>query len=712
MESSFESLPFELLEEICHRIIPLPSQTIHQDMLVSSRCRHFPYSDLSRLGRTCKRLHSHVEPLLYGTNTARTIALYRAIREGNVDTIRKAIAYGASPDIIEVHGSVLDEIMYGEKNCWNVPALYLALKFRQPAAFQTLLEHGADIYHPALWRLPPKSNDDDAIIKNEPKGYDEPYDICLGNKIVKHLCKPCNERSLRLVLDRAASDSPSDRENGEEPRHKALPIQRIPLVSVMSWASLDLLQLLLDNKVDPNGLRPGLGYQFMSPLSAAVLLHSPEKFDLLISKGADVNGRSLAKKQALLHIPVFAAVTQMRHGPSGLAMLKLCLDHGVDINRPCHENLLGFDFPRRHMCKGDEIPHVCTSALFTFLTSVRSWSEALAKPGEISPLLGLKYLLDAGASAMSPPSMPIRRKHINTQQLLHDRNYAGASSAVELLLDKQSLRSVSTQPSLFQALEMLISHGAAQQFHARILVKYDSIKESSCGWVCPEDVNTWRRLLDLLIDDMKKRDVNMDAVLRRVIADKGNLRQTISHSPWRGVGEIGRASIDALLAAGANINARIDVPLKEATASNCDTALQEVCTAIIHTDWLYEDIHDHVEGQLCEYSLMNATTFRDWLAFLISRGADPWLRNTHKHKENGSAINVILSPIKDGRVRIDGRGSLERHLMGLFNVLRGWSVPSVYKGERSERDWIKEFGWLSTSLQRGRNASGAQCLPR
>lgn len=706
MESGLESLPFELLEEICHRIIPAQSETIQQDILVSTKCRRFPYSDLARVLRTCKRLHSHVEPLLYGSRTARTIALYRAIREGNVNTIRKAIAYGASPDMLKVAGSLFDEVMYGDKNCWNVPALYLALKFRQPAAFQALVEeHGADIHHPALWRLP-KSRE--SFIKYGIDDYDYPYDICLGNKIVRHLCHPCNEKSLRLLLDRAGPDSPSDCENGDQPRDKnPLPLERIPLVSVMSWASLDLLQLLLDKKVDPNGLHPGLGHQYMSPLSAAVLLRLPEKFKLLLSGGADINGKSLVMETFPIHIPVFAAITQMLQGPSGLAMMKLCLDHGADINQPCY---LTDDFPIRRMDGVDEIPHIYTTALFEFLKSVQSWS--CLQPGEMSPLLGLQYLLDAGASAVGPPSEPIQRRHINTQQLLHDRTYGGVSSAVELLLNKHSLRSVSNQPRLFEALEMLISHGDVQSFHARILVKYDSIQESG-GWTCPDDVATWRRLLDLLIDDMKKRDVNIDAVLRRVIADKGKLRKTISHSPWRGVGEIGRASIDALIAAGANINARIDVPWKEATARNCDTALQEVCTAFIHTDWLYEDIHDHADAsQLCEYSLMNATTYGEWFAFLVSRGADPWLHDTHKHKEDGSAISIILSPIKEGRARIDGRGSLERHLMGLFNVLRGVSAPVVYQGERAEKDWVQEFGWLSTSLQRGRNASGAQCLPR
>lgn len=215
---------------------------------------------------------------------------------------------------------------------------------------------------------------------------------------------------------------------------------------------------------------------------------------------------------------------------------------------------------------------------------------------------------------------------------------------------------------------------------------------------------------------MKKRDVNIDAVLRRVITDKGRLRKTIAHSPWRGVGEIGRKSIDALIAARARINARIKVPPNEATVPERDTALQEVCAAVIHTDELHDDFHGHADGQLCEYSLMNAITYRDWFAFPISRGADPWLHDTHKQhrRDGGSAISIILSPMKEGRARPDGRGSLEKHLMGLFNVLRGWSVPLVplvYKGERPERDVLQVLSWLSTSLQTGEKCfwGGVSC---
>lgn len=719
MASGLEFLPFELLQEICYRLEPIPSARLlrfGKDKVVpkTTRNKRLPFADIARLVRTSKSLHFHIDPLLYSAhkNDGRTIALYIGIRKGNVDTIRKAISYGASPDILSIRGPLLWQVLsrypYEEARSWSVAPLYLALKFKQPLAFEALLEHGADVRYRSLWALPRvgyaswmdryigSTGDEDPSLSG----------VYLGKKFSKRLCKPCNEASLRSLLDRAVPND-TNGEDGKESEDKPLPLQRISLVSVMGWASLDLLEFLLDKKVDPNGLHPGFGHQYMSPLSAAILLRSPEKFKLLISRGADIYGTDVAKEHSHMHIPIFAAVSQMLRGEAGFLMVKLCLDHGANINRPCHEH----DIPKSHKEKGNEIPHVCTTALFSFLKSVRSWSWV--KPGEIGPLEGLQYLLDAGASAVSPPSKPIQRRHHNRQQSLHDRTYGGASSAVEVLLDKESLRSVSNQPKLFQALKMLIKHGAAQSSHARILVKYDSIEQSG-GWICPEDVNTWRKLVDLLMNDMKKRDVNIDAVLRRVITDKGRLRKTIAYSPWRGVGEIGRTSIDALLAAGARINARIKVPFNEATASDRDTALQEVCAAIIHTDELHDDFHDHADGQLCEYSLTNATTYRDWFAFLISRGADPWFNDTHKkhRKDGGSAISIILSPMKEGRARPDGRGSLEKHLMGLFIILRGFSAQLVYQGKRSDRDVLQVLGWLSTSLQRGRNASGEECLAR
>lgn len=696
MTSLLESLPVELLDEICFQLRPAQSEVAAENILVSSRCKCFPYAHLARLVRTSKTLRCQIEPLLYESETARTVALYRAVREGNVDTIRRVIPYGASPDFLEVRGNLLDEVLDGTNYGWRVPTLYLALKFRQTAAFLALVEDGADMGHPALWGHQGSASLYETA-DNTPS-----VDGRARRKFVQHLRKPWNEALLRLLLQAPAEPG------GDEERlqNKSFPIRHIALVSITHFASPDLMQLLLDKHADPNQLHSGLGHRLLSPLSAAVLTRSPEIFELLVSRGADVNGRDVLRNWQPMHIPVIAAATQMLQGTSGPAMMQLCLDHGANINRPCHGHPPAASFKKAGE-QDDAVPHVCTTALLTFLESIESWNPS---PSSMGPVDGLRFLLGRGASAVSPPSEKIQRKHNNTTQFLLDRTYGGASSAVELLLDKWGLEHLA-QPEFFQVLELLISHGAARGFLARILVKYDSVQNP--GWARPEVVRSWRRLLALLVADLDGggHRVGVDAVLRRVIADKGKLRATVTHSPWRGVGEIGRASIDALIAAGADINARVGVAPGEATSPGRDTALQEVCAALIHTDGLHDEFHDHEDGHLCEYSLMNEGTLGEWFAFLVSRGADPYLEDTHLHREGESALSIMMSPMEEGRARQNGRGSLEKHLMRLVAVLRGTSEPLVYDGER-KRYALEDMAWLSYTRQRGRHASGKQCLAR
>ncbi|KAJ4391099.1 hypothetical protein N0V93_004714 [Gnomoniopsis smithogilvyi] len=695
MASPLESLPFELLEAISYYTRHTKAKGIDPDFLPSRRSERSPYSHLARLVRTSKSLQYQIEPLLYSSDTSRTIALYRAIRKGNVDTIRKTISYGASPHAVR----------YGSRYHWCVPALYLAIKSQNLAAFQALVDHGADVRRFALWALSEPDHAGLGEIVGSPTSGGER----LRKKLVRRLCQPSNEEFLRLLINEAAAELKDGGGLGSE---AFPPIRHIPLVSIIQWAGPDLVQLLLDRQADPNKIHSGLGHQFLTPLSAAVLARSPTIFKLLVSRGADINGKDIPKsREAGMHIPVIAAGARMLDDMTAAAMMELCLEHGANINRPCHEhplpNTVNITTSRRG--RDDVIPHVCTTALIEFLKSPKDWFLTLRKMGPVVGL-NLRYLLDAGASAISPPSQPIIRRNHNKLRYLHDRTYAGASSTVEILIDRYGLGPLHWAPSLLPALERLIKRGAARPFFARILVKYDSVGKPS-DWTDPDAICNWQRLLDLLIADLKKSEVNIDAVLRRVIADKGSLRKLGYGSPWRGVGEIGRATINALIAAGANINARMDVPFRETTSSYRDTALQEVCAALIHTDGLHDEFHDHDDGHMCEFSLMNEANYSSWFAFLISKGADPYLGDTHPYREGESAIDIMLSPMKEGRGRMDGRGSLEKHLMRLVAVLKGTTEPLIYDGVREPYE-LEDFDWLFPSRHMGRIASGQQCLAR
>lgn len=72
----------------------------------------------------------------------------------------------------------------------------------------------------------------------------------------------------------------------------------------------------------------------MSPLSAALISNRSEDFQLLLDRGADINGVPNLPPRALpirpLHVPVCAAADIM--AGRGTHLVQACLDHGADIN--------------------------------------------------------------------------------------------------------------------------------------------------------------------------------------------------------------------------------------------------------------------------------------------------------------------------------------------------------------------------------------------
>lgn len=682
MASHLEALPTELLDAILICMSPEEANLDLKDLTNPSCSNDFPFQPLANLNQTSRTLHLHCEPFLYGSVLARDVAMDRALCTGNVETIRKAMEYGASPHTT------------GQKILvWNrqVSTLKLALRSGQLDAARFLMDQGARL------------ND---AVESHPKS------------MRRLLLKPWNEEFLRAyLLEKTSTSSEVLEQKPGQLWNTLVPI--IPLVPA------DLLAVLLDRGAGPNQIFRASNKQNLSPLSAAVVARRPSHFKTLLSRGASINGRNLALKQRdnnPMHIPVIAAAAHM-NDKAGLAMMQMCLDHGANINRPCHTDGCPppKPVPRAWDELQDDLPHwhACTTALLTYLDSIDSWPGDSAPPRDIQasslpggPLEAVAYLLDKGADAVSPPLRPIFQQPeleqleswdphgANWREELKERTWKGAPSAIELLLDRWGLETLAV-PDFFAVLRLLIQHGAARPgpVMGRILVKYEGNGA--------ETVSNWKRLLDLLITDIKQSNISLDLLLRRVIGDKSGLLNDLHHRQWLGKGEVGRATIDALLAAGADINAHHERPSKnEAINPWAYTSLIEVCSLFVHTDQVYSDLHDHTDGHPCAHSLEMEGIYREWLAFLVSRGADPDLRDPEFPRDcvtGLSAIDILEHPMRSGMA---GKGgSMEKHMMRLVAAVRGTSEELEYEGER--KPYQETLGAFDS---RWRHPSGSDCL--
>lgn len=663
MTSLFEAFPAELLNAILTCVSPEEAKLDLRD-LTSPSCTNFPWRSFASLNQTSRTLHLHSEPFLYGSVISRDVAMHRALCSGNVETIRRALEYGASPSTT---GQMVGQ--------WyrQVSTLKLALRSGQFETVRFLMEqYGARLCDAV--DLHPRS-------------------------LMRLLLKPWNEEFLRKYLAERTSNT------SEPAKEKPGNLWGIPLVPIIRSVPVDVLRLLLDHGARPNHIYQHCSNQSMSPLSAAIIARSPDHFRTLLGLGANINGQDVKGERKPMHIPVIAAASDMKD-EAGIAMMQMCLDHGADINRPCHIDTL--PRPRFVGQRWDAIPHVCTTALLTYLDSIDSWpadyalDEHTTRPSR--PLDVVNFFVKNGADTVSPPLRPVPRPEQyrhgrDWRQELYDRTWEGPSSAIEILLDRWGLEQLAS-PDFFQVLRLLIQHGAARPFMARILVKYEGNG--------PEIVSNWKRLLNLLMTDLKQSDISLDMVLRRVIGDKGGLLNQPAHRRWLGRGEVGRASIDALITAGADINAHVKPSQHEAIKPWAYTSLIEFCSLIVHTDQLYSDLHDHADGHPCAHSLQMEGIYREWLSFLYSRGADPDLRDPDYPRDRItglSAIDILEHPVRSGRTK-DG-GSMEKHMMRLVAALRGTSEITECKGEREPYQEI--FGLVGS---RWRHPSGVDCLAK
>ncbi|PVI01658.1 hypothetical protein DM02DRAFT_613480 [Periconia macrospinosa] len=667
MASPLEALPNEILDFILKHLV-------NHDIGTLKESDHINCFSLCRLSQCSRFLRQHLEPLLYKTLDARDAALRHGCMTGNLDAIRKVAFYGSNLDAVRSNLYV----PLGRTNA--SPTLQVALKASQLEAFKLLLDLGVGIT--------PQDYTNSGRINSQLTAF------------AKRLAQPWNEAFLEAVIS-ARAETPLWKDNRKDNRPQSqVLISRLPFPHVVRWASPTLLEILLDHgaSLDETCTLSHVGSNkkpAVTPLGAACFRGDILIFDLLVARGAQVDPNdSLRNKHPTTHthIPVFMAALYMsRKGMT--EMIDACVAAGVNINQTCHV--------RETRLEGDK--HICTTPLLTYLSSIESWNTDSfdVSNRSMTPSQGVAHFINAlGANIASPVAPPIKYTYGNPTQELYDRTFAQIPSPVELLLTRWGIKSLRI-PEFFAVIKLLVEQGGTGPDLSRLLVRIDGQNEPSSSGDMVDIEELWQKFLALLMPQLNQLDqAQKDALLRRVIVDKASMRNRVVHpSYWVKVKAIGRATISTLIRAGANINhlgndfARypdMNTPLQKTPLQ--DTPLHRVVSTFVHTDSLSRDhLHDHPRGQDCPYTKDVMESFGGFLSFLVGEGADPLIENTAVYRDEKTAIDTLLSPMREGRLKLAG-GTVEQGLMSFVARLRGQSnAPDSYTGERKPYDNTRDY---------------------
>ncbi|KAH7093469.1 hypothetical protein FB567DRAFT_515398 [Paraphoma chrysanthemicola] len=673
--SPLEALSAEILDSILENLIGHDIGTLRE-------CDHVDCTSLSRLSQCSRFLNHRLEHLLYGTLDARNAALRNGCLTGNLHAVQKAASCGANPSVVQRY-TLNNTVVHAEQATGyrEVASFQLALKAGQLEAYNLLLDLGAG--------FTPDDYSNIAILNSQLKTF------------ARKLAEPSNAAFLKAFVE-ARAETPYWKDGRRDNHSQALAVvKKIPFPHVVGWASPAILEMLLDNGASLDQVAT-LSHvdmtekeQPLTPLSAACLRGDVEVFNLLVARGAHVDIEdSLRSKYPAkyTHIPILMAARRM--GAEGSTnMLDACIAAGADVNRPCHMHVV----PREDEHTQRETPHVCTTPLLEYLGSIKSWKIASSGSGKLhlTPYEGTTHFLyTLGANAPSPVVPLVKRVTSNPDRELRERTFGGFPSPIELLLAKWGIESLAI-PEFFLVIKLLIEHGGSGPDLGRMLVRFEGQNETS-GSNMVDVEGLWQKFLALLLPQLESLDQDSkNALLRRVIVDKAAMRHRVAHpSRWVKVRAIGRASIRALINAGADINDSV-VACETYPNHLTKTALHRLISSFIHTDCLTEDfVHDHPQGHVCPYTTDVVESFGDFLDFLVKEGADPLIEDSSKYRgDERTAIDTLLSAIRGGRIKHE-RGTAENGLMNLVSRLQGASQIFDYTGDRKP---YEEGSWWRRS---------------
>lgn len=355
--------------------------------------------DIARLTQCSKRLRGRLEAELYKDTGRISRATEWGSKSGNVDCLRAAARHGGGFDVF---------------------ALSFAARKGRAEAFAFMLDHGARI------EVVPT---DDRTLRHQVW------------KLMRSLSQPGNFGMMRRFYE-AGLDS--------QAREAGLCPQAVwPLHEVIRHGGPDVLervQLVLDRGgIKLDGSWPNSG----SLISLAITADSPDVVDFLVTHGVDIHGREGDKPRSVAqsrgwpcHVPVFAAAHEMARSEHGAAMMRLALvRHGADIN----QRTKVLHWPRQGYW--EQTDYYCTTPLFVFLDSVRSWKDG-SGPDVIE---GLKFLIGHGALFRLPDMKEPR-------DVVPPYTYTRPPLPINLLLGRWGLQTLNRSRFL-AVIRFLVKHG-------------------------------------------------------------------------------------------------------------------------------------------------------------------------------------------------------------------------------------------------------------
>ncbi|KAH9902108.1 hypothetical protein F4778DRAFT_109051 [Xylariomycetidae sp. FL2044] len=628
VKSSLEWLPNELLDLTLGWVIDHDLSTLQDSSTID-------FQSVAQLLQCSRFLSTRLEPLLYSTRQARNHAMRHGCETGNEFVIRKATRWGAYPGTIDIPTPKADY--------QPVFSLQVALDARQLDAFRLLLQLGAGV------RL--SLGDSSESAKRE---------FLFRRDFAENLSKLENDDYLTAFM----------KARGGSAEFRAL-VSQLKLSEIVRWATLDLLTELLgllDNNDEavntPTWSHQPKKYQAITPLGAACLRGNIDIFRLLVARGADVHAEDSTARRpydirwrngSFKEPCILAARFMAKTGDP--VMLQACVDAGADINRPYY-----YCPPLSNV----------TTPLLTFLSSISSWEISSHAPGDgyahMRPSECTAYFIHTLGGRATSPTMDGNggRQTENRDRELYRRFFKGP---VELLLGRWGLGSLAI-PEFFEVVKLLVAHGGTEPDLARVLVPTDKISRRQV-WK-PEYVGLWQDFLALLTPQLASLDQEQkDALLRRVIVNMSTFLTRMAHrSRWIEIEGLGRASIDAIINAGADINHVAES--KDAVWDQRVTPLHQMLSALIHTNYLTERfLHDHEAGCTCPYVEDVSRAYGGFLAFLVSRGADPLIEDVSERCESEkTAIDTLMSPMRTRRIKFVG-GTAEQTLRHFVARLMG-----------------------------------------
>lgn len=488
-----------------------------------------------------------------------------ACRNGDAVAIRLALRFGASVSTVPVDlvapGSKPVPLVGGtEVNPNQNPdeaaavvvkalTLQLAAKGRQIETFSHLISLGARLDEPgtsiasirSLMRLVTQGRDAPALLRLFfPSGANAPL-------LARQLSQDMRDDALMALLEGYNSPFPS--------------LQPLSLGECVSFA-----RALLDAGASPNHFRSSRT-RFTSTLALAVKTISPDLVRLLLDRGAHPGGpRGRLYPPPVtypppLHIPLCSlahALATSLMDASAQAVLRqiaeILLDRGADINISAphtqHNPPISFRNP-----------------LLVFLDTVDYWDD---EGGGLHALDALRFLLDRGSSLDGPPGDPVvdYRNHPidHWAWFLPGQYWQGVprSDPCRELLEKWGVRGLAS-PAFMSVLELLVGDPRRRggvRFVAESLTAHDySVPPSSSSDRDPI-LGAWTRLVTLTIRDLPPLELSRFLyayVVRMGTCPTDRLwHESLPHrSAEHEMGDLAKATVTVLLAAGADINHRL-----------------------------------------------------------------------------------------------------------------------------------------------------------